>query len=139
MTINKYSFLYFLCLIYYFFQNKKRTKTRKTKKGWDHQWTKMALKMAIISYMGIRFLAITRPYFVQLVWNFSMVTQETIIYRLVIRNHDFYAFLKKYIFLAGKWAWPPRWRQMDGAHRVELLGQPLSRKPVFENFRPEHP
>ena len=35
-----------------------------------------------------------------------MGTQETIIYRLVMRNHDFGAFKKK-----AKWAWPPRWRQ----------------------------
>ena len=26
-------------------------------------------------------------------------------------NNDFDAFLKKYIFLAGKWAWLPRWRR----------------------------
>ena len=31
-----------------------------------------------------------------------LVTQETIIYRLVMRNHECDAFLKKILFLAGK-------------------------------------
>ena len=34
---------------------------------------------------------------------FFMVTQETIIYRLFVRNHVFDAFLKEILFLAGKW------------------------------------
>ena len=38
-----------------------------------------------------------------------MVTQETIIiYRLVVRNHAFDAFLKGILFLAVKWTWAPR-------------------------------
>ena len=37
-----------------------------------------------VEYMAIRFLA-----------EIFMVTQESIIYRLVMRNHDFDAFLKK--------------------------------------------
>ena len=37
-----------------------------------------------------------------------LVTQETIIYRLVMRNHDFNAFLEKFIFL---------WENGRGRHR----------------------
>ena len=40
-----------------------------------------------------------------------MVTQETIIYRLAVRNYVLMLFLKEILFLAGTWAWPPRWRQ----------------------------
>ena len=29
----------------------------------------------------------------------------------MVRNYAFDAFLKEILFLAGKWAWPPRWRQ----------------------------
>ena len=36
-----------------------------------------------------------------------MVTQKTIIYRLVVRNHVFDAFLKEILFLAGKWGVAP--------------------------------
>ena len=46
--------------------------------------------------MGIRFLAITQPFLAN--WaEIFLVTQETIIYRLVIENHDSEAFLKKTI------------------------------------------
>ena len=41
-------------------------------------------------------------------------------------NHDFEAFLKKKSFFGGKMG-------------VELLGQPLSQKNVFENLDPETP
>ena len=73
---------------------------------------KIALKISIIPCMGIRFLATTWPFFVQSGW-FFLVTQETIIsvYWLAMRNHDFDAFLEKVLFLAGKWAWRPPWRQ----------------------------
>ena len=37
-----------------------------------------------------------------------LVTQETIIYRLVVINRDFDAFLENILFLAGKWAWRQR-------------------------------
>ena len=33
------------------------------------------------------------------------------IYRLVLRNNVFDAFLKEILFLAGKWAWSTRWCQ----------------------------
>ena len=58
-----------------------------------------------------------------------MGIQETIIYRLVMRNHDC-EFFEEYIFLAGKWAW--RHAGAEGSrvlrpnkkvgHRVELFG-----------------
>ena len=74
----------------------------------------MDLKISIIPYMGIghKFIghnseAIFRPIGLK----FCMVTQKTIIYRLVVRNHVFDAFSKEILFLAGKWVWPPRWRQ----------------------------
>ena len=58
-------------------------------------------------------------------------------------------FLEKNIF-AGKWAWPPvatlapkdlgpQNSTKKLAHRVELLGQPLSQKNVLENVGPEPP
>ena len=47
------------------------------------------------------FLTITRPFFVQSDW-FFMVTQETIIYRSEMRNHDFDAFFKKGPIVSGK-------------------------------------
>ena len=49
---------------------------------------------------------------------FFLVTQETIIYRLMMRNHDFDAFLEKIVF---------------------LVGQPLSLKLVFNKFESETP
>ena len=61
---------------------------------------KLALKISIIPYKGIRFLAITRPFLSNRA-EFFMVTQETIIYQLVI-NHDFDAFLGKYHMFGGK-------------------------------------
>ena len=71
-----------------------------------------------------------------------MVTQETIIYRLVGGNHVFDAFLKEILFLAGKWAWAPRGLVPKDptkklAQWLDLLVQPLSRKHVFEIFGPE--
>ena len=42
---------------------------------------------------------------------FFLVTQETNIYWLVTKNSDFDAFLENILFLAGKWAYPPVWRQ----------------------------
>ena len=70
-----------------------------------------------------------------------MVTWETIIYRLMVRNHVFDAF-KKILFwgemgvaatVAPK-GLGPQDPTKKLAHWVELLGQPLSRKPVFRNF-----
>ena len=67
---------------------------------------------------------------------FFLGIQETISYRLVMRHHDFDAFLKKYIFdgkmsvaasLAPKGLWPQD-PTVKLANRVELLGQPLSQK-----------
>ena len=56
-------------------------------------WAKMALKIPIIpymgnEYMGIHCLAITQQFFANRTYIF-IGTQETIIYRLVMRNHDF--------------------------------------------------
>ena len=88
--------------------------------------------------MGIRFLAITQPF---------LGIKETIIYRLVMGNHDLEAFLKNSIFggkmdvaatLAPKGLGPQDPTQKL-AHRVELLGKPLSQKNVFENLGPEPP
>ena len=65
-----------------------------------------------------------------------MVTLETIIYQLVVRNQAFDAFLKEILFLAGKLAWLPRGLGPQNptkklAQWVDLLGQPLSLKHVF--------
>ena len=73
-------------------------------------------------------------------------TQETIIYRFVMRNHDLYTPLKKNQFLAEKMDVAatlapkgpgPQEPTKKLAHRVELLGLPLSQKKVFENLGPE--
>ena len=77
--------------------------------------------------------------------NFFMVTQETIIYRLVIKNRDFDAFLKKNHIFGGKIGVAttvaskglgPRDPTKKLTHWVDLLGQLLSRKPVLINFGP---
>ena len=45
--------------------------------------------------MGIRFLAITQPFLAN--WAvFFMGTQESIVYQLVMSNHDFYAFFNSF-------------------------------------------
>ena len=73
---------------------------------------------------------------------FFMGTQETIIYRLVLRNYDFDAFLKKSIF-GGKMdvaatlapmGLGPQDPIRKVTHRAELLGQPLSQK-YFLKFK----
>ena len=84
----------------------------------------------------------------KLIWlKFFLGTQGTIIYRLVVKNHDFDAFLKKSIFsnkmgVAAMLA-PTGLGLQDPtkklAHQVKLLGQSLSQKNVFQNFGPEPP
>ena len=70
--------------------------------------------------------------------------KETIIYRLVMGNHDLEVFLKKINFwrengvaatLAPK-GLGPQDPTKKLAHRVEILGQPSSQKNVFENIGP---
>ena len=73
--------------------------------------------------------------------------QKTIIYRLVMINHDLDAFLKKISF----WRENGRGRQAGAkgyrasrpdqkvGSSVELSGQPLSQKKVFENLWHEPP
>ena len=51
--------------------------------------------------MGIHFLAITQLFLSDRAKMF-MVTQETIIYRLVVRNHNNETFLKVIVFFGGK-------------------------------------
>ena len=80
-----------------------------------------------------------------------MGTQETIIYRLVMRNHSFGPYLPFSIFLAlrgpKKGRGPTRTGMGLGpqnltkklAHWVDLLGQLLSRNHDFEIWRPEPP
>ena len=74
-----------------------------------------------------------------------MVTQETIFYRLVVRNHNFDAL--KNIF-GGKMGMAatvaPKGLGLQDpiiklAQYVDLLGQPLSRKHVFKIVCPEPP
>ena len=80
-----------------------------------------------------------------------MGTQETIFYRLVVINQSYDAYFSVLIFLAtfdGKMGvvttrdpnglGPPNPTKKLG-HWVELLGQSLSRKYVFEIFRGEPP
>ena len=64
----------------------------------------LAIRNNNYSIYGHRFLANRAECF--------LGTKETFIYRFVMRNHDFDAFLKNIIFLAGNWAWPSRWRRM---------------------------
>ena len=61
----------------------------------------MAPKITIIQNIGIGF-------FGHFLSN-RAETQETILHRLVIRNHSLDAFLEKIIFFARKLAWPLRW------------------------------
>ena len=63
---------------------------------------KMALKilLLIIPYMGTLFLAVTQPFFWTIGLKFLCELRGllSIEYRLVMRNHDFDAFLKKMYF-----------------------------------------
>ena len=72
------------------------------------------------------------------IWlKFFMVTHETIIYRLVMRNNNVNAFLdKNHIF-----CWGNRRSRHVGAQDPTKKGQALSvsRKPVFKNFEPDPP
>ena len=58
--------------------------------------------MLIIPCMGMRVLAITRPFLRPIELEFFIVTQETIIYQLVMRIHDFDTFFEKNNLLTGK-------------------------------------
>ena len=61
-----------------------------------------SLKIQIIPYKGISFLAITQPFFGHSGLEFFMRTQETIIYRLVLTNPGFGPYLPFSIFWALK-------------------------------------
>ena len=50
-------------------------------------------KTPIIPYIGIRFLAISELFLWPIGLKFFMGTQETIIYRLVVRNNNFGPYL----------------------------------------------
>ena len=76
-----------------------------------------------------------------------MVTQESIIYRLMARNNDFDAFLKNSYFwrengrgryggAKGSEASWPQDPTKKLAQWVDILGQPLSRKHVLKYFGP---
>ena len=78
--------------------------------------------------------------------DFFFVTQETIIYLLVMRNHDFDAFFGKNPIFGGKIGVAatvaqkglgPQDPTKNLANWVDLFGQPLTRKLVFKNFGPE--
>ena len=77
--------------------------------------------------------------------------QDTIIYRLVMRNpnhDDYFSVLIFWATFGGKMCvattrapnglWPPN-PTKKLAHWADLLGQPLSRKHVFEIFKGEPP
>ena len=67
--------------------------------SWSYQlWAKKSLKIPIIPYKDIRFLAIAQPFFCPVGLKFCMVIQETIIYRLVMKNHGFEPYLPYSIF-----------------------------------------
>ena len=79
-----------------------------------------------------------------------MGAQETIIYRLVMRNlsYAYFSFLSFWTSLAGKWELAtPRAPNGLGlpvltkklSHWVDLVGFPLSRNHVLEMFRGEIP
>ena len=61
----------------------------------------------------------------------------TFIYRLVVRNHDFDAFLKEILFLVGNGRGRHGGAEGSVTSGPDLLGQPLSRKHVFKLFGPE--
>ena len=66
----------------------------------------MAKKWHVCPYLGIRFLTI----FGSMRLKIFVLTQETSIYRLVVRNRSNVAYFSFRIFgslLAGKWTWPP--------------------------------
>ena len=56
------------------------------------------IEIPIIPYKGIRSLAIARPFFDELGWNFFMEAQEIIIYRLMLKNPGFGPYLLSSIF-----------------------------------------
>ena len=96
--------------------------------------------------MGIRFFAISQPFGDQSCWNFSWEFKKLLsidcwyeINVMALNNSFRFRFLGP--FLAGKWAWPPRWRlRVSGqksstkklAHVEVLLGRMLS-----QNHTPE--
>ena len=103
----------------------------------------MALKKTIIPYMGMRFWPLS-VIFWPIVLKCFMGTQETIIYRLAMRNHDLDVFLK-YIF-GGKRGVAatlvpkglgPHVPAKKLAHWADLLSQSLSHKNVFKKLGPE--
>ena len=104
----------------------------------------MAEKWHACPYLGIRFMAITGL-------KFFMGTQKTIIYLLVVRKPCYdacFIFLIFWATFGGKMGVVIT-RDPNGlgssnptkklAHWVNLLGQPLSRNPVFEIIKGEPP
>ena len=69
-----------------------------------------------------------RPFFCPIGLKFFMVTQEKKFWRKNGRGH--------HVSTKGPGPQDPTKKL---AQRVDLLGQPLSRKPVFKNFGPELP
>ena len=94
----------------------------------------MSQKTPIIPYiMGIRFLAI----FWAIGLKFFMKTQDTIIYRLIMRNHSFGPYLPFQFF--GPYVGPKMGQVSENptkklTHWVDLLGTPLSRNHVSDFF-----
>ena len=66
------------------------------------------------------------------------VPQETIIYRLIMRNCDFSAAVKKPYF-RREMGLGPQIPTKKWAHWVDLSSQALSRKSVIKIFGPEPP
>ena len=76
-----------------------------------------------------------------------MVTQETIIYRLVVRNNVFDAFLKEIFFWRENWRGRHGGAKGSGTSRPDQkvgpvdgpFGSTVISKTCFQNFRPGPP
>ena len=87
-------------------------------------WAKIELKIPIIPYLGIRFW----PLFSHFLSNRAkknLVTQEIIIYRLVMRNRDFDAFWKKNPIFGGKMVVAKGSGALKPDQKVGPLGSPF--------------
>ena len=89
------------------------------------------------SIYGHTFLAITQLFFGQsscnIVWEFRGLLSIDWWFREIV------IMIFIILFLEGKWAWPPRWRQRFSGlmtrSKVDSLDVPLSQKSVFKKFR----
>ena len=112
-------------------------------------WASYGQKMVCMPYLGTRFLAKTQHFWAN--WaEFFMGVQETIIYRLVMRNLSCNAYFWILIFwvTGGPRSWPTRWtfwanrylescfRNFQGRTLSPLLwGIIFKKKNHFQSFR----